>query len=409
MTSTTRLHILALTSLLCSKLADQILLFAIPVIVFKLTNSFSLSGVAFFVEWVPRIVSLPISGAKLDKVPSQRIYAQANMIRAFVLLLAFMLISFETLGFFLILCVMMAFNGFYYARSFLAEQYFSSHAYDGIKLAKVQAYLLNLEQISQIAGPAIGVGLSMWLNITWELGLIALMFLCSSSMVSLIPKTYFSLPAGTHLKQVRPRHFIKDLSQALEIIFKSEKLKWMIILTVFINLIWGLLLSISAPLVTGTFHLPSGYFGLVQTVAGVMNIVAFMLIPWLIHKWHISVFGLSATLGMIFGVGLIGIGQTYAFFFVGYVLIMVFDGVFNVYIRTERAKLIPKQDLGKTIGMIVFLNQLSVPLAGLLMSVLAMIFSPFSIMLVFCGVTIVALGLAMPRLFAKRELMLSNE
>ena len=44
------------------------------------------------------------------------------------------------------------------------------------------------------------------------------------------------------------------------------------------------------------------------------------------------------------------------------------DGVFNIYIRTERAKIIPTKDLGKTIGLIVLVNQLSLPISGLLVT-----------------------------------------
>jgi len=40
--------------------------------------------------------------------------------------------------------------------------------------------------------------------------------------------------------------------------------------------------------------------------------------------------------------------------------------MFNVFIRTLRMKIIPRQDLGKTTGLIVMLNNLSQPLAGLL-------------------------------------------
>ena len=55
----------------------------------------------------------------------------------------------------------------------------------------------------------------------------------------------------------------------------------------------------------------------------------------------------------------------------GFLLIVAFDKMFNVYMRTIRQRAIPPQDFGKTVGVITLLNNVSQPLAGLLVAVLA--------------------------------------
>ncbi len=55
----------------------------------------------------------------------------------------------------------------------------------------------------------------------------------------------------------------------------------------------------------------------------------------------------------------------------GFLLIVGFDKMFNVYMRTLRQRVIPPQDFGKTVGVITLLNNLSQPLAGLLVALLA--------------------------------------
>ena len=50
-------------------------------------------------------------------------------------------------------------------------------------------------------------------------------------------------------------------------------------------------------------------------------------------------------------------------------LITGFDKMFNVYIRSARQKIIPTQDYGKTTGVVILLNNLTQPLAGLLVGV----------------------------------------
>ncbi|WP_116963987.1 MFS transporter [Fastidiosibacter lacustris] len=306
----TKYHLLAIFSILLSKLADQILLFAIPIIVFKLTNSFSLSGIAFFMEWLPRVISLPISGRKLDKCDSQNMFVHANFVRGVVILCAFLALSLTSVSLFLVLCLMMVINGFYYARSFVTVQYYTSHVYSGKKLAKVQTYLMNIEQISQIMGPAIGVALSVYFNILSELIIIAVMFVLSSLFILRLPKSYF---IATNKQNVIQSNIVKDLQVALGVIWYSNKLRWMVTLTIFINLIWGLMLSMGAPLVTGTFQLTASYFGLVQTVTGIVNIAIFMLIPIVLKRCSVAILGFSATIGMITGGLLIGAGQTYTF------------------------------------------------------------------------------------------------
>ncbi|MFC7484821.1 hypothetical protein ACFQX7_38990 [Luedemannella flava] len=46
-------------------------------------------------------------------------------------------------------------------------------------------------------------------------------------------------------------------------------------------------------------------------------------------------------------------------------------GVLNVFIRAERIKRIPREHLGKTIGLIVLLNQASLPVSGLVVATFA--------------------------------------
>ena len=52
-------------------------------------------------------------------------------------------------------------------------------------------------------------------------------------------------------------------------------------------------------------------------------------------------------------------------------VVVGFDKMFSVYIRVRRQAIIPVQDLGKTTGLVVMLNNLSQPLAGLLVGMFA--------------------------------------
>jgi len=70
------------TSLFLSRLADQILLFLVPLVVFQVTQSTAWSGVAFFVETLPRFLSFPICGALCDRISPLRLLRISQMARA---------------------------------------------------------------------------------------------------------------------------------------------------------------------------------------------------------------------------------------------------------------------------------------------------------------------------------------
>lgn len=65
-------HTAFYSSLFLSRLADQILLFLVPLVVFQLTQSAAWSGAAFFAETLPRFSAFPVCGALCDRIsPSQ--------------------------------------------------------------------------------------------------------------------------------------------------------------------------------------------------------------------------------------------------------------------------------------------------------------------------------------------------
>src|ERR1700712_1682771 len=75
-------------SLFLSRLADQVLLFLVPLIVFQTTNSASLAGLAFFVETLPRFLAFPICGALCDKYSPIRLLHISQIYRALICLVA---------------------------------------------------------------------------------------------------------------------------------------------------------------------------------------------------------------------------------------------------------------------------------------------------------------------------------
>src|SRR5262249_50750460 len=81
--------------------------------------------------------------------------------------------------------------------------------------------------------------------------------------------------------------------------------------------------------------------------------------------------GVIAYATIFVGGVLTGLASDASLYAAGFVLVIGFDKMYNVFIRTLRMRIIPRHDLGKTTGLIVMLNNLSQPLAGLLVTAFA--------------------------------------
>jgi hypothetical protein len=141
-------------------------------------------------------------------------------------------------------------------------------------------------------------------------------------------------------------------------------LKSLIILAAALNLVIGVTLATSAAMLTGAYGRSGFYYAALQTAGA----VATVLILFLVAHAPISMPTFAMTsYCLVFAGGLLtALAPAPWSYAAGFVLVVGFDKMFNVYIRSERQKLIPSEDYGKTTGLIVSLNNLSQPLAGLL-------------------------------------------
>src|SRR4051794_9009631 len=73
-------------------LGDNFLLFALPLIVLKITGSLRMAGLAFFIEWLPRVLSLPFAGAIVDRVGGLRVLKTSDLVRAILCAATFFLV-----------------------------------------------------------------------------------------------------------------------------------------------------------------------------------------------------------------------------------------------------------------------------------------------------------------------------
>ncbi|RMS64706.1 hypothetical protein ALP63_04031 [Pseudomonas syringae pv. aceris] len=351
-------------SLFLSRLADQILLFIVPLVVFQTTNSASWAGLAFFVESLPRFLAFPLCGALCDKYSPIRILHISQVYRALLCVLAMVLYAlFGGIGW---LVVLSALCGVLTTQGIMAREVLMPHIFQHYSYTKTLSYSQIADQSGLVLGPLVAaLMLEVWAwhwVVLWIAGLFLLADLCMLAWQRL----------GRFKLEVFEQHqdiWLQPLRIALGHIRGLAELKKIITLAVGVNLIVGVTLATSAAMVIGEYSAGKDNYAVLQAAGAVTTIVILFFLARVVLP--LRVLGGVGYSMIAIGAFISALSPNLIGYALGFLLIVGFDKMFNVYMRTLRQRVIPPQDFGKTVGVITLLNNLSQPLAGLLVALLA--------------------------------------
>ncbi|WP_036665173.1 MFS transporter [Paludibacterium yongneupense] len=349
-------------SLFLSRLADQMLLFLVPLVVYQTTGSASWSGMAFFVESLPRFIAFPVCGILCDRHSPLSLlqYSQVWRAVACAAVLAAWSVA-PGIGWLMLLsavCGVLTTQGFM-AREVMLPHLFSVHSFE-----KVLAYSQIAEQAGMVSGPL----LAGWLltHGTWQQGVVAaaVLFLAADGGTVLWrrrSRVRFAPPPSIGGWGLQPFRI------ALHHIWRLPELQRIITLAAGVNLIVGITLATSAAMLTGALHGSRAEYAALQTAGAVATIAVLFFVAH--ARLSLAVLGLCGFLAILAGAVLTAQTQNVGLYASGFVLICGFDKMFNIYLRSLRQRVIPPRDFGKTAGVVTLLNNLTQPLAGLLVGV----------------------------------------
>ena len=367
-------------SLFLSRLADQILLFIVPLIVFQTTNSVSWAGLAFFVESLPRYLAFPVCGALCDKFSPVRILHISQVYRALACVVAVALYGlFDGIHW---LVILSALCGVLTTQGIMAREVLMPHIFERYTYAKTLSYSQIADQSGLVLGPLVAaLLLEVWAWPWVVMGVAALFVLADLAM--LIWQRNTTVDLQTHAQH--PGIWLQPLRTAFGHIRDRVELRRIITLAVGVNLIIGVTLATSAAMVTGQYAADKDAYALLQAAGAVVTIgILFYLAR---SSMPLKVMGgLSYTMIAV-GALITAVSPGVGAYAVGFLLVTGFDKMFNVYLRSTRQRVIPVQDFGKTVGVITLLNNLAQPLAGLMIAVLAAPLGMQTVILLLAGIT----------------------
>ncbi|MET3179535.1 UNVERIFIED_ORG: MFS family permease [Variovorax guangxiensis] len=353
-----------LFSLFLSRLADQILLFLVPLVVFQVTQDVAWSGYAFAAETLPRFLSFPVCGALCDRVSPLKLLRGSQILRALVCVLG--VLANEAIGGigWLVglsaVCGVLTTQGVM-AREVMLPQIATQHGFD-----KVLAYAQTAEQTGTVLGPLVAAALfALW---PWQavVGAAAGFFLLAD-----VATSYWRRGNPVQLQQPQgaPGHFLQPVITALGHVLRLPGLLRLTMLTSGVNLMLGTTLASAAAMVTGLHQRSATYYAGLQTLGAVATIA--ILLAIIRGSIPLRRMGVTAYALILAGGLLTAASTSHWGYAAGFLLVIGFDKMFSIYIRIHRQRIIPAQDYGKTTGVIVLLNNLTQPLAGLIVGAFA--------------------------------------
>jgi MFS family permease len=351
-------------SLFLSRLADQVLLFIVPLIVFQTTQSVSWAGLAFFIESLPRFLAFPVCGAVCDKYSPVRILHISQVYRALACVLAVALYGIFDGIYWLVL--LSALCGVLTTQGIMAREVLMPHVFKHYAYTKTLSYSQIADQSGLVLGPLVAaLMLEVW---PWHwvvLGVGALFVLADLAMLIWQRTTTVSLQSHAQHRDI----WLQPLRIAFGHIRTLAELKRVITLAVGVNLLIGVTLATSAAMVTGQYAASKDAYALLQAAGAVATIVILFYLAR--SSLPLKVMGGLSYAMIAAGALIMAISPSLWGYTLGFLLVTGFDKMFNVYLRTTRQRVIPAQDFGKTVGVITLLNNLPQPLAGLMIAVLA--------------------------------------
>ncbi|MGJ7543099.1 MFS transporter [Variovorax sp. LT1R16] len=353
-----------LLSLFVSKLADQILLFLVPLVVFQVTQDVAWSGYAFAAETFPRFLSFPVCGALCDRVSPLKLLRASQVVRALVCALG--VLGNEWLGGIGWLVALSAVCGVLTTQGMMAREVMLPQIADGRGFDKVLIYAQTADQAGMVLGPLLAA--LLFAHWPWQaaVGVAAALFLLADGATAFWRRNN---PVQLHEPQPQPGNFMRPLNTALGHVLRLPGLKQLVVLAIGVNLIVGATLASSAALVTGLYQRSATYYAGLQTFGAVATIV--ILLGIVRGSLGLRKMGLISYLLIFCGGMLMAVSAHHVAYAIGFVAVIGFDKMFSIYIRVGRQQIIPVGDYGKTTGVIVLLNNLAQPVAGLLVGAFA--------------------------------------
>ncbi|MFF8592277.1 MFS transporter [Streptomyces sp. NPDC015220] len=349
----------------CEALAYSMTTYAMPLVVLATTGSASLTGLAFALEWTPRVAAFAFAGALVDRSGAAIVWFLASLARALVVAGAAVALTVlppgtaETVT----VLALTAVTGTLTQFSFIANEAVGAAVgrHGGRRSHTVQSVSISIDQTATLIGPAAG-GLLLLTGPTRMLACLSVLSFLSASLALRTPPT--PLRGRRHGGQ-GPSGGLREGWRTLRSLPALRRLVTGLACS---NLMLGLLQSASPVLVTERFSHSAAAVGTLWSIAAAATLAAMVCWQFVLNRF--GLWGVGAISATLAATACLAVAQTssYAGYAAFVALFMAADGGLTLVLRTLRSLVIPPAAFGTTLSVSVLLLLLPFPLAGILLA-----------------------------------------
>lgn len=391
---------------------DQFVTFTIPVAVYLLTGKVSYAGAAFFIEWLPRTVALPLLGILVDRSPATAQMKRVDLARAGLLLLTCLTQSVPALMLAAGVAAMLN------AYAFLLTDKLISTALTRGSLPANQAKLQTLVQVAKILGPA-GAGLLVAAQGAKRTLFVSALLFCASLLLHSVnfsaaapraqrdegpvPDSSPDSPPDSS-PDSPPDSPLRSIAETARLLWSLKALRHLQLLTFFINLAEGVFGALLPVVILGHFKQTSKTLGYVNGCAAALSVGVLLVLVRRLPRLRLQRVGAVSAL-LMFLAGLVAVlSRSFLPFAAALAVFTAARNALSVFLRTERLRIVPKQWVGRALGLIVSCDLVAFPLAGALVAILGTEVSPFHVMLAALSASLLSTGITLrPLLTSSRR------
>ncbi|MFM9536939.1 MFS transporter [Streptomyces turgidiscabies] len=337
--------------------------YGIPLLVLATTRSAALTGLAFALEWLPRLMAFALAGALVDRYGTTHVFRLASTARAALVLAAALILGSPADGPGETITVMTLAVGtgvlteFSYLAAETAGGIASRTA--GARVHGVQSVLLGIDQTATLIGPALA---GLLLTHSGATGMLAATAAFSLLAAALAPRQN-TAPHTTSQATV-----VRGLRTGWQALRSLPALGWLVGGLTLSNLAVGVLQAAAPVIVVQRFGYSSTDVGLLWSAAAAAGLVAIILCQRAIDRY--GLWAVGAVCATITGSACLALtlADTYHAYLVLIALALAGEGGMTVVLRTLRSHLIPAEVFGNTLAVTILLLLLPFPIAGLLVA-----------------------------------------
>ncbi|MFI1360473.1 MFS transporter [Streptomyces sp. NPDC020898] len=358
------------TGVLLGLVAEQVVLFAVPLLIFQDTGDVSTLGFAFALEWLPGLLAYPFAGLLADRDGGARLFSRVTMARGVLLAGAVLLILARPGWATAVLMANGALLSVLAAPVRMSIEKMVPQVARGDKLAATQSLVQNMELLAMALGPALAALAVLLLGKVWLLALAAAVFVVAAACWLPLPRQKWQSGSGG------AREILAELGLGWKLLLRNRPVRLLAGLNFAINLVFATMLSANAALVTGVFDASESSFGILNTFVGIVGLGNLLIVPLLLRKLDVHVIGAVGFTALCAALLVAGTASSFAVYGTAFVAGMTGVAYYNVFNRTQRIKVLPREHLGKIMGPFYLLNLLSYPMAGLLVGATGDVIEP---------------------------------